>query len=161
MLRLGRLGSFDREIIMLKRYRFLSLSALAVAFPTAKKASAAAVCIAFISATGCTPTMQHKADQSYLSLKKSLIESIQGKEIKPIAIPADALAARPASLDQLLHKVGRLAAKDNRTVEITSVDSDRNYLRKGVASGARESGKTVKIVMLNTSIRANTLIVLK
>lgn len=120
-----------------------------------------AACFALLCMSGCTPTLQQKADRTYLSLKESIIESTRGKQVKSIPIPSDALAAKPASLDELLHKVGKLAAQDNRAVEITSVAGDRNYLRQGVASGARESGRPVRITMLSTDSRANTLIVLK
>lgn len=150
-----------KEFFMSKICNSLPLNVSVIVFFNAKKVLAAAVCAVFIGTTGCTTAMHQKADQSYLSLKNSLIESVQGNKVKPIAIPADALAVKPASLKQLLHKVGRLAAQDNRVVEIISVDADRNYLRQGVASGALESGKTIKITMLNTGDRANTLIVLK
>ncbi|MEO5702883.1 MAG: hypothetical protein ABIQ54_03195 [Gammaproteobacteria bacterium] len=146
---------------MLEKYSSAPLSVFVSAFLTTKNALATAAWIALLSATGCTAAMQRDADQSYLQLKKSLVETLQGKEVKRITIPADALVAKPASLNQLLRKIGRLAVKDNRAVEITSVDNDRNYLRQGVARGARESGKDVKITMLDTRSRANTLIVLK
>lgn len=155
------LAASIRKFMMSNIYSPTLLKTSPAIFFNPKKAVALAICTLVIGITGCTAAMQQKADQSYLSLKKSLIESIKGKQAKSIAIPADALIAKPASLDQLLLKVGRLAAQDDRAVEITSMDNDRNYLRRGVASGALESGKVIKITMLHTGDRANTLIILK
>ncbi len=119
------------------------------------------LCLTVSTLAGCTTAMQQKADRTFLSLKKSISESIRGNQIEDIAIPADALAARPASLSQLLRKVGQLAVKEDRIVEITSVARDRNYLRRGVAKGGLETGKKVKITMLATTRRSNTRIVFK
>ena len=139
----------------------LPLRALLPVIFTAQYLIVAVALTVFVSMTGCTAAMQQKADQSFLSLKKSLVESVQGSPYKSIAIPVDALATKPDSLKQLLRKLGRLAAQDNRSVEITSVDVDRDYLRQGVASGARESGKPIKITMLDAASRSNTRVVLK
>ncbi|MEO5574077.1 MAG: hypothetical protein ABIR48_06295 [Gammaproteobacteria bacterium] len=137
------------------------LRALLTVLLTAQHLFGAVALTVFVSLAGCTAAMQQKADKSFLSLKKSLVESVQGSPYKSIAIPVDALATKPDSLKQLLRKLGRLAAQDNRSVEITSVDVDRDYLRQGVASGARESGKPIKITMLDAASRSNTRVVLK
>lgn len=103
----------------------------------------------------------HQAGNTLSSSLDSLLTPVLGSPIKPISIPADALQTRPASLNQLLRKVGRLAARDNREVEIRALPKDLNYLQRGVAKGASEAGKQIRVIALRTDNRNNTRIVLR
>src|SRR3990172_3478372 len=76
---------------------------------------------------------------------------------KSIAIPQDALAAKPESLKELLRKVGLLAGQYDRAVEITALPEDIDYLHKSVARGAYDSGKVVKITTLPINDRAHSM----